>query len=277
MLMVGYKGRFDEAAYQVRRPRPERRVGEGKTIHIPFDRSPLNIRLAALSSQPQPPTHVASSPDEGQTIPQSKSPPPKLPTKPPTNTKEPDDEDEEPACVKRVPAETLQMWETLLKPRGFEITAGKLVRSPSKSQGPANASKSGGTSTPNIMPPVPEGAGSIIDSFRRANSFTVQKKGGAAPRQPFKRVPTSGSLLGKGGSSSSSFPIPPQNVPEPSSSGSSSGLFRGIKVRALGEAKSSNVRSAVEGGGGRMASEEEPDEEVDYIVVRLVRYVDNGD
>lgn len=36
--------------------------------------------------------------------------------------------------MKRVPAVTLQIWENLLKPRGFEVAEGKLVRSPSKSQ-----------------------------------------------------------------------------------------------------------------------------------------------
>jgi DNA replication regulator DPB11 len=168
------------------------------------------------------------------------------------------------------------MWETLLKPRGFEIAAGKLVRSPSKSQG--------GQGRPQFPPsplPPPRLAesgrgGSIIDSFRRGNSFAnLQPKEKSSARLPFRRIPTSGSLLGKNGesSSSSSFNVPPQDIPNPSSlSSSSSELFKGLKFRTLGEAKSASVRSAVEGCCGRIPSREDSDEEVDYIIVRLVRY-----
>jgi DNA replication regulator DPB11 len=44
------------------------------------------------------------------------------------------EDEEELAAVKRVPAVTLQLWESLLRPRGFELVQGALVRSPSKSQ-----------------------------------------------------------------------------------------------------------------------------------------------
>lgn len=55
--------------------------------------------------------------------------------------------------------------------------------------------------------------------------------------------------------------------------GSSKLLFSGLKFKALGEAKCQNVRTEIEGCGGRMISEaEEADEYVDFVVVRLVRY-----
>lgn len=70
-------------------------------------------------------------------------------------------------------------------------------------------------------------------------------------------------------------PLPEKNgesstsVNEPASS-----LFLGLKFLALGEAKSPTVRNAIEQNGGRMTLEME-DDEVDYIIVRLVRYVAN--
>jgi DNA replication regulator DPB11 len=42
---------------------------------------------------------------------------------------------EEVASIKHVPAVTLQLWETLLRPCGFENNAGKLVRSPKSRAG----------------------------------------------------------------------------------------------------------------------------------------------
>jgi DNA replication regulator DPB11 len=56
-----------------------------------------------------------------------------------------------------------------------------------------------------------------------------------------------------------------------SSANGGSLLFAGLKFRALGEAKSANVRMAIDGCGGKMVSEGEGDE-VDFIVVRLVRF-----
>jgi hypothetical protein len=43
-----------------------------------------------------------------------------------------DDADEEFASVTRLPAVTRQLWGSLLKPRGYEISEGELLRSPSK-------------------------------------------------------------------------------------------------------------------------------------------------
>jgi len=136
---------------------------------------------------------------------------------------------------------TLHLWESLLKPRGFEINAGKLIRSPSKNPQPPVAG-------PSHDPPAKEGGGSIISSFRRANSFVGTVKKDVA----IKRI------------------APPMSDGNGGGSSECKTLFSGLKFRTLGEARSTNVRVAIDGCGGRMVSDDEG-EEVDYIVVRLVR------
>lgn len=105
---------------------------------------------------------------------------------------------------------------------------------------------------------------SVISSFRRVNSFAPPKDKDAtasAPRQPFKRIASTGRSR-----STSTAPIDKDEGP-------SMKLFTRLKFRALGEAQSANVRSEIEGCGGRMLNEEDDDEEVDYVIVRLVRSV----
>ncbi|OCH94853.1 hypothetical protein OBBRIDRAFT_884411 [Obba rivulosa] len=94
-----FGGRFDEADYEISKPPPERKS-----------------RSQGASSQDPAPLDV----------PGSNTPSLGRPAGP--------DDEEEIASVKRVPAVTLQLWQNLLKPRGFELVDGKLVRSPSKSQ-----------------------------------------------------------------------------------------------------------------------------------------------
>jgi DNA replication regulator DPB11 len=149
------------------------------------------------------------------------------------------------------------MWSTLLKSRGYELCAGKLVRSPSKSQ-----PRQIGTEKRNGS-----ASGSVIDMVRRERGFVPKPKEGSTQRQPFRRIHTSGNILGKGGNGQDSSA---KAAPETSPSRTST-LFPGIKFRAIGEARCANVKSAVEGCGGRVVGDEEADEDVDYIVVRLVR------
>jgi len=57
---------------------------------------------------------------------------------------------------------------------------------------------------------------------------------------------------------------------------SSNLLFKGLKFKAQGEARCANVRTEIEGCGGQMVSPGEEatrDEDVDFIIVRLVRHV----
>ena len=50
-------------------------------------------------------------------------------------------------------------------------------------------------------------------------------------------------------------------------------LFMGLNFQALGKAQRMTVQSAIKSCGGRMINEEVDDEEVDYIIVQLVRSI----
>ena len=172
-----------------------------------------------------------------------------------------EDSEEEIAVVKRLPAVTLQVWESLLKPRGYEISSGKLIRSPSKSQGSQRP--------PSPLPAAPVAGKSVISTFRRANSFAPQQIEASGSRQPFRRTST---LLGLPPTSTPAGLANPNAVASCSTAGVSCcpSLFTGLTFRTIGEAKCVNVHTALQGSGGRLASENTIDD-VDYVVVRLVR------
>ncbi|KAG6853350.1 hypothetical protein C0991_005081, partial [Blastosporella zonata] len=227
-----FGGRFDEEKYQVRRPRPERKS--------------LPEETAASSPPPSPPV-PSDRPDEDQEEPE-----------------------EELAAVKRLPEATLQLWGSLLGRRGYEISDGALIKSPSK--GPK----------PLALPPPPSplaerGKGSVISQFRRTNSFApVRPEVASSSRpQPFRRTRTTSAMdMGvNSGSFMASAPAIRENHVNGESSKSTAagttGIFAGLKFTALGEAKSPSVRTAIEENGGRMMMGLE-DEDVDYVIVRLV-------
>lgn len=176
------------------------------------------------------------------------------------------DEEEEIACVAHRPAVTVQIWGSLLKNRGYEISNGKVIKSPSKSQ------KSLRTELAELedMDVDAPNAKSIISRFRRENSFAPvnepsQKSQPSQRLQPFRRS--------TGTSKPQAVPIVEKNVNAqagPSTIGPR-GIFSGLKFRVLGEARSASVRSAIEQRGGIWVSDD-MDEVVDYIIVRLVRY-----
>jgi DNA replication regulator DPB11 len=204
-----------------------------------------------------------------------------------------DEEEDEVASVKRIPAVTLQLWETLLKPRGFEINGGKLIRSPTKSQAGVGAVDRDvemsplAAKTKNAKGKERErdvdGNASVISSFRRLNSFAPPAVVTSAPRQPFRRIssiiepePNPSAGASKSQTRSQSRPAPHDNAAGPSKTTTDRAvflklLFSGLKFRALGEAKCPNVRTEIEGCGGRMVSEVEEDVDVDFVIVRLVR------
>ncbi|KAG6878077.1 hypothetical protein C0992_008613 [Termitomyces sp. T32_za158] len=226
-----FGGRFDEEKYQVRRPRPERKF-------------------------PQPQEEVT-------------------PTSPPPSDQPEDDQEEsedELANVKRLPEATLQLWSSLLGRRGYEISNGGLVRSPSKVPR---------LSMPRPPSPLPEGRQkerSVISRFRRANSFApARPEAASSSRQPFRRtrtIPIMDTAANGGSFMASARPMRDGGVNGETStsvvgSARATGIFSGLKFSALGEAKSPSVRAAIEENGGRMLFGLE-DEDVDYIVVRLV-------
>lgn len=177
-----------------------------------------------------------------------------------------DDEDEV-ASVKILPAVTLQIWGSLLNRRGYQVSGAELVRTTS-----APAVFQARDKSPEIGP-----GKSVISAFRRANSFAPAKceesEDGLTSRQPFRRTTTAAHVFAKSGTP---LPAIPEKRGESSISVEEpvvgpSKMFAGYKFSALGEAKTPSVRNAVESYGGQMVNE--LDEEVDFIIVRLVRYV----
>jgi DNA replication regulator DPB11 len=195
--------------------------------------------------------------------------------------------EDEKAFANVLPDATLLLWSKLLERRGYQITDGEVILSPSKADAPSPKAKK------TLMPSRPisphhHAGGSIISSFRRANSFApvVQAKDPGTSRQlPFGR---SSSSTNSAVASSSNAAVmrphlekqpaitaiaaeaeagPSRSGPAPSNAASM--IFTGMVFRALGEAKSPNVRRAIDELGGRMSNDQ--DEDVDFVIVRLVR------
>ncbi|KAJ7446893.1 hypothetical protein B0H11DRAFT_2083694 [Mycena galericulata] len=146
---VEFGGRFDEARYQARLPRPERRATE----------APTPSQVEEVINQHLPPGIPIPSAD--------------------------DDEADEFAPVRRLPAVTLQLWGSLLKARGYEVARGGVVLSPGKARDLAVQNHK---DTEGEMPESGgggggEGRGSVLSSFRRANSYIAPRATSvAAPR-----------------------------------------------------------------------------------------------
>lgn len=180
-----------------------------------------------------------------------------------------DPEEEEAASIrKRVPHETLKLWENLLGPRGFEVVDGKLKRTPSKSQAPQSCDQVPLTPTkPKTQLANTTDGGSMLSNFKRANSFAVKPKE-ETRRKPFARVATAGApttllaLQQEAEQSVASGSKPPMEQ------GRKEGIFSGKKFRALGEASADNVRSVVEGEDGFWITDDS--EDADFVIVRLV-------
>lgn len=209
---------------------------------------------------------VSSSPQPQDNSPGATPPPSSSPQ--PTRPLPADLEEEEIARVrKRVPHETLKLWENLLGPRGFEVVDGKLKRTPSELQASQNY-----TQVP-LSPAKPKTRlvntadnGSILSNFKRTNSFAVKPKE-ETRRQPFTRVATVGTPA--------TLLTLQREAEQPIASGSKlpaeqsrkEGIFSGKKFRALGEAKTDNVKSVVEGEDGFWINDGW--EDVDFVIVRL--------
>ncbi|TFK50096.1 hypothetical protein OE88DRAFT_1682172 [Heliocybe sulcata] len=256
-----FGGQFNEEQYKVTHPRPEKR------------------RTSPERASSPPPS---SDPVSALDLPAAK----KAIAKPPLQSSSAEDDEEEMAQVKRVHSDTLQIWQSLLKPRGFEIVEGKLLRSPSKSQTRSADSVDSMQSPPRVLRKATSDdddrpARSALSSFRRVDSFAqaAGPSGGSAANRLFRRVPSG--VPRAAASFLQGQPTPLQCAPDQGSSGirkedaassfgaKASGMFSGLKFRLLGEAHAPNVRSAVEDYGGKVLSAEE-EEDGDFVVVRLI-------
>ena len=181
------------------------------------------------------------------------------------------DEEEIAPVRKHVPHETLKLWENLLGPRGFEVVDGKLKRTPSKSwasqshkQVPLSPTK------PKTQLVGTTDNGSVLSNFKRTNSFAIK------PKEEIRRKPfTKGAITGTPGAPSALQRVAEQPVASgsklPAEQSRKGGLFSEKKFLALGEANDHNVRSVVEDGNGFWTTNDL--EDVDFVIVRLVRFV----
>ncbi|KAJ7982935.1 hypothetical protein DFH06DRAFT_1318411 [Mycena polygramma] len=244
-----YGGRFDEAAYHARLPRPEGRSTDAHPVPNSHPNAPSHAQ-----------THVPSAFDE---------------------------EEDEFAPIARVPAQTLQLWGSLLKARGYEVdrARGSVVLSPGKAREMVvrrdSASAGDFTAAEAQGAQVQRGAGaggngSLLSSFRRAqsNSMVVVPRDdpGAGPsRMPFGRSATTGNL-GSGARSaagpSRAKSLGQQRTMEAphASADAPSTVFAGLRFLLRGETDTATVRDAIEKAGGAVVR----GEDVDYIIVRLV-------
>ena len=196
------------------------------------------------------------------------------------NTKSDDQEEEEMVIMKRLPGVTTRLWEGLLRGRGFQMKEGRLIRSPDRK----NLSKSGTRVSKRAeSPPSPSNARSV------ENNRTVIDVPESALQVAFKRT-KSFAVKSDFDSSKSSLQhtslTPKPTIARPSSISAPSlkdkhilpegerRLFIGLKFRLLGEASSQTLTEALSLRGGLIVLDEE--EIVDYIVVRLARYVKNS-
>ncbi|KAF7348440.1 hypothetical protein MVEN_01361000 [Mycena venus] len=157
-----------------------------------------------------------------------------------------DDEDEL-APVQRLPSMTLQLWGSLLKTRGYEVAGGSVVLSPGKARQMVLEGRSSEEPTQERGPAAAAG-GSVLSSFRRANSFVASRPTAAAARElPFGRT------------SSTWNANTPTLKPFPE-------LLPDCAFLLRGETDSATVRKAIEGAGGAVVR----GGDADYIIVRLI-------
>lgn len=232
-------GRFEETPYLVTRPRPERR-------QLPSLHHPCPIEPEPPQEQPQ---MDADSPDE-----------------------------EEIAVARRVPAATLRVWESLLAPRGYTKIGSALVKA-----GPAEVSDStldpslprsvakkdkGKQRALNQSPPTTRKGRSALATFTRSKSFApcttssvMEDPSTSTTRQPFRKAHSL--FLPRIQSPGPVAPVHDDSKPQ---------IFAGMRFRVRAEARSASVRSAVESCGGTWVENEDEEESIDFVIVRLVRY-----
>ncbi|KAF4614207.1 hypothetical protein D9613_008021 [Agrocybe pediades] len=330
-----FGGRFEEERYLVRRgPRPGRKsltgAGSSSPGHPPpsSEVASQHDECPSSSAEDNPPLPLPGRRQQHFPAPpaQASQPPQQSQHHHPANEQQPQPQDaaetteDEPAFINVLPAVTLQLWGSLLHRRGYEVSDGEVILSPSKAKANNNAKGKGraaaGEDDMDVdvdgeqLAPLRLNKGkereemkfgaarSVISSFRRVNSFAPALEasssslpgaegpsggrvlpfrrsktvsgavafGGAPPPAedaagPLGRAVSTGDIPGAGPSTSTSNANPAAPPPKQ--------IFAGMKLAALGEARTPTVRSAIEQHGGAWCADEE-EEGVDFIVVRLV-------
>lgn len=182
------------------------------------------------------------------------------------------------AVARRVPAATLRVWESLLAPRGYTKVGSELVKAgpaevpnstPEPSLPPSGAKKDKGKRRALNPPssPTRRKGRSALATFTRSKSFApctasaMEEPSTSTARQPFRKAH---SLF---------LPqLQPSTPVAPEHDGSKPQIFAGIRFRVRAEARSVSVRSAIESCGGTWIENEDEEESIDFVIVRLVRY-----
>ncbi|KAJ7301135.1 hypothetical protein DFH08DRAFT_907203 [Mycena albidolilacea] len=225
-----FGGRFDEAAYDVRRPRPERK--------------------ATPASQPQQiPTAENAASD----------------VKKPEYTM--DDEDEL-APVQRLPSMTLQLWGSLLKSRGYEVARGGVVLSPGKAQQmvlDVRSEKPTQEQDTAVEKSVLSGFRRTNSFIESRPTAAAARESSAGPSQlPFGRTNSTWNIPSNGDAGPSS--LAGTKRPAEKNVDDASAAFTGLRFLLRGETDSATVRKAIEGAGGDVVH----GEDADFIIVRLI-------
>lgn len=187
-------------------------------------------------------------------------------------------DEEEIAVARRVPAATLRVWESLLAPRGYTKIGSALVKA-----GPAEVSDStldpslprsvakkdkGKQRALNQSPPTTRKGRSALATFTRSKSFApcttssvMEDPSTSTTRQPFRKAHSL--FLPRIQSLGPVAPVHDDSKPQ---------IFAGMRFRVRAEARSASVRSAVESCGGTWVENEDEEESIDFVIVRLVRY-----
>ncbi|KAF9554743.1 hypothetical protein CPC08DRAFT_726916 [Agrocybe pediades] len=327
-----FGGRFEEERYLVRRgPRPGRKsltgAGSSSPGHPPpsSEVASQHDECPSSSAEDNPPLPLPGRrPLHFPAPPAQASQPPQQSQHHPANDQQPQDAvaetEDEPAFINVLPAVTLQLWGSLLHRRGYEVSDGEVILSPSKAKANNNAKGKGrvaaGEDDMDVdvdgeqLAPLRLNKGkereemkfgaarSVISSFRRVNSFAPALEassssssslpGGAGGSGggrvlPFRRSKTVSGAAAFGappvegeagplGRAVSTGDIPgagPSTSTATANAQPPKQIFAGMKLAALGEARTPTVRSAIEQHGGTWCADEEEDG-VDFIVVRLV-------
>jgi DNA replication regulator DPB11 len=280
-MLISTLGRFDEEKYSVSQPRPQRKLGANAAPMMEMPQP-----SSAPMSSSIPPSTARSA--HGRAL---DDPFVAAPTV---------DDDDELVSVRRVPAETLQVWASVLQPRGFVLSNGRLARSPSKSQ----ANQSVASTSPCPPGPLPVRAQTLHDlpvqkmsslaNFSRVRSFAPVSKDISTPKNLFKRAGSKAgedisSFLGGiraredaeladaanlGDDANADAPralLAPTTAAQNAQAGPSrSRPFSGFKFVTHGETDCNSVHVAIEKCGGEVIKNKEATP--DFILVRLARW-----
>ncbi|KAF7331558.1 hypothetical protein MKEN_00035100 [Mycena kentingensis (nom. inval.)] len=225
---IEYKGRLEEERYSIQQPRKER---------LPIPPPPTKATNAT------PSTDVPSVFDV-------------------------EPEADEIIHAQRLPAVTLELWESLLKKRGYEINPshGNVMLSPKKAkelEAEHRRTQRGDVETEE------DRTRSVISSFRRCNTVLIPNPGAVAgpSRLPFARsttVPNNDEAIA-GSDAAIGRPLAQDTIAALKVTSSTPQIFSGVKFSLRGEIDTPAVRNAILGAGGEIVD----GDNVDYILVRL--------